>query len=227
MSPYRQQHSCLIDETITNVVEVRAKDTMYGKIRVVLGKNAKGQLKVRSLRIPSTVAVQQAKSLCIARGGRFQPATPIDPKRQLLGEINLLSPCNQKQVFDALIEDFEMPLNEIRLADWSTAEKNELPDSAFITVLPGGKKDASGRTVPRSKRLLPYKNSSGKIDKGHVQNALARVNQISAPASVKKMALSKLLRITRALGMKVQEKSKFKLASLEFYLTQRSLLEEV
>lgn len=50
------------------------------------------------------------------------------------------------------------------------AEENDLPDSAFAYIEPGGKKDASGKTVPRSKRHF---NIS---DAAHVRNALARLS---------------------------------------------------
>jgi len=63
-------------------------------------------------------------------------------------------------------------------AVWSTAYVNALPDSAFAWVAPGGKKDAEGKTIPRTLRKLPYKDKDGKIDLPHVRNALARLNQV-------------------------------------------------
>lgn len=224
--PYRNQHACTINETITDIVEVRSKKTQWGVLKIVYGTSASGALAVRSIRIPGTVPVQQAKSLCIARGGKFQPATPLNPQRQLLSEMNLLSICNKKQVFESLIEDFEMPFKEVLMVDWSTARKDDLPDSAFIVVLSGGVKDETGRTVPRSLRLLPYKDESGKIDKGHLKNALARVSQLTAPATVKRKALTKVLRIGKSLGMKMQDVGRFKLDDLGFYLEQLEKLEE-
>lgn len=53
----------------------------------------------------------------------------------------------------------------------SAAEINNLPDSAFAYIQPGGKKDASGRTVPRFLRHFPIP------DAAHVRNALARIAQ--------------------------------------------------
>lgn len=53
----------------------------------------------------------------------------------------------------------------------SSAAVNDLPDSAFAHIEPGGKKDASGKTVPRSKRHFPVH------DAAHVRNALARAPQ--------------------------------------------------
>jgi len=56
-------------------------------------------------------------------------------------------------------------------AQMDTAEINNLPDSAFAYIEPGGKKDASGRTVPRSLRHFPIH------DKAHADNAAGRIAQ--------------------------------------------------
>lgn len=56
-------------------------------------------------------------------------------------------------------------------AQMSQAEIDNLPDSAFAYIQPGGKKDASGKTVPRSLRHFPIH------DAAHVRNALARIAQ--------------------------------------------------
>ncbi len=45
---------------------------------------------------------------------------------------------------------------------------NDLPDSAFAHIEPGGKKDAGGKTTPRSLRHYPVH------DKAHADNAAAR-----------------------------------------------------
>lgn len=66
-------------------------------------------------------------------------------------------------------------------AVWTTAFINDLPDSSFLFVEGGGKKDGSGKTVPRSKRHFPYKDSSGKVDLPHLRNAIARIPQSNAP----------------------------------------------
>lgn len=58
-------------------------------------------------------------------------------------------------------------------AIWSTAYVNDLPDSAFLYISPGGKKDGEGKTVPRSLRHFPYKNSEGNVDLPHLRNAIA------------------------------------------------------
>lgn len=56
-------------------------------------------------------------------------------------------------------------------ADLSTKELNDLPDSAFAYVEPGGKKDSGGKTVPRSKRHFAIH------DKAHADNSAARIAQ--------------------------------------------------
>jgi HK97 family phage prohead protease len=56
-------------------------------------------------------------------------------------------------------------------AEMTSASINDLPDSEFAYIEPGGTKDASGKTVPRSKRHFPVH------DKAHVQNALSRAPQ--------------------------------------------------
>jgi HK97 family phage prohead protease len=53
----------------------------------------------------------------------------------------------------------------------TTASQNDLPDDAFAYIEPGGKKDSSGRTVPRSLRHFPVH------DAAHTRNALSRAPQ--------------------------------------------------
>lgn len=90
-------------------------------------------------------------------------------------------------------------------AKWDTAYINTLPDSSFMWVEPGGTKDESGRTVPRSLRHLPFKDHEGKVDAAHVRNALARLNQVKdkngklMPASLQKTIRNKLEKILATL----------------------------
>jgi hypothetical protein len=62
-------------------------------------------------------------------------------------------------------------------AVWSAAYINTLPDSSFLHIESGGKKDEEGKTVPRSLRHFPYKDDKGKIDLPHLRNAVARIPQ--------------------------------------------------
>lgn len=57
------------------------------------------------------------------------------------------------------------------MAQLTAAEINDLADDVFAYIEPGGRKDAEGRTVPRSLRHFPL------VDADHVRNALARAPQ--------------------------------------------------
>lgn len=72
------------------------------------------------------------------------------------------------------------------MAEWTTAEVNELPDSAFLWVAPGGELDDEKKTVPRSLRHFPYKGPDGKIDLPHLRDAIGRIPQSDIPADKKK-----------------------------------------
>jgi hypothetical protein len=48
-----------------------------------------------------------------------------------------------------------------------------LPDECFAYIESGGTKDNEGKTVPRDKRHLEYKNDQGQIDHDHLVAALA------------------------------------------------------
>jgi len=62
-------------------------------------------------------------------------------------------------------------------AEWTTRYKNDLPDSAFLYIEAGGKKDSEGKIKPRSLRHFPYKDADGKVDRAHILNAIARIPQ--------------------------------------------------
>jgi HK97 family phage prohead protease len=68
---------------------------------------------------------------------------------------------------------------------------NDLPDSAFAYIEPGGKKDPTGKTVPRSLRHFPIH------DAAHVRNALARAPQ--SPFGAK--AMPKILAAAKKFGI--------------------------
>lgn len=57
------------------------------------------------------------------------------------------------------------------MAQMAASSINDLPDSAFAFIEPGGSKDAEGKTVPRSLRHFPIH------DKAHADNAAARIAQ--------------------------------------------------
>lgn len=84
------------------------------------------------------------------------------------------------------------------MAEWSTAFVNDLPDSSFLYIEPGGEKDDEGKTVPRSLRHFPYKDADGTVDLPHLRNALARIPQSSLPEDVRAQATAKAQRILEA-----------------------------
>lgn len=73
----------------------------------------------------------------------------------------------------------------VEKAVWTTAQINEFPDSSFLYVKPGGKKDAAGKTVPRTNRMFPVRDAQGNLDIPHLRNAIARAPQANIPADVK------------------------------------------
>lgn len=62
-------------------------------------------------------------------------------------------------------------MTETIRAEMTSASINDLPDSAFAYIEPGGKKDSSGKTIPRSLRHFPVH------DAAHTRNALSRAPQ--------------------------------------------------
>ena len=77
-------------------------------------------------------------------------------------------------------------------AEWDTAYINDLPDSAFAAILPGGEKDDEGKTVPRDLRKLPHHDAAGEIDMPHLRNALSRESQADIPEATHTRAQSHL-----------------------------------
>ena len=97
------------------------------------------------------------------------------------------------------VDNFSSDISINLEAVWETAQINDLPDSSFAHIEPGGKKDDAGKTVPRSLRHLPYKNAQGQIDHDHLVNALARVNQsVTLPEGGKTAAKEKLCSAVRS-----------------------------
>jgi len=94
-------------------------------------------------------------------------------------------PLKLMVAFDPPSPVTECVKEEIELAVWSTAFINDLPDSAFLHIKPGGSKDGEGKTVPRDLRMFPVRGKDGKIDLPHLRNALARIPQANLPQSTK------------------------------------------
>lgn len=191
MSPYRREHSCTIDEEVTENLEPIEKETKAGYLKFVRGQRPDGSPGIRAVRIPAYIPVNEAGRMCNTLGGQFSPATPLNPKKQLLRE----RPC--VGCFYRWVEDFEMPLKEVSLSEL------RLPTSDRCYML--GHKE------------LPYKNPDGTINLTYLKGSLYKVNKIDASAEVKLTALRKLLRLSKVYGINM-EKSLFKLSDLEFFL---------
>lgn len=96
-----------------------------------------------------------------------------------------------------LLLDYEV--SDVGKGVWSTAMQNNLPDSAFLYVKDGGKKDADGKTTPRSLRMFPVKGADGKVDMPHLNNALARIPQSTLSSTLKASLASKGEKLKGAL----------------------------
>lgn len=94
---------------------------------------------------------------------------------------------------------------ELQEAVWTAKFINDLPNSSFLYIEPGGANDSEGKTKPRSLRHFPYKDASGKIDLPHLRNALARIPQSSLSADVKKRVAAKARRLAKTAGINVSE----------------------
>ena len=107
------------------------------------------------------------------------------------------------RLFEATVTPF--PMNALAMASakaaMTSASINDLPDSAFAYIEPGGSKDSEGKTTPRSLRHFPVH------DAAHVRNALARAPQ--SPFGPK--AMPKIRAAAEKFGIHMSES-----ASLDF-----------
>lgn len=69
---------------------------------------------------------------------------------------------------------------------------NELPDSSFAYIEPGGSKDTVGKTVPRNLRHLPFKRADGSLDAEMLTKALENVEKSALPVNTVKRVKAKL-----------------------------------
>jgi len=93
------------------------------------------------------------------------------------------------------VSGYQQKKQDISKAKWSTEYINDLPDASFAIILPGGKKDEDGKTVPRTLRMLPHHDMDVKsptenktVDLSHLKNALARLSQSDMSDAQKKKA---------------------------------------
>jgi hypothetical protein len=92
-------------------------------------------------------------------------------------------------------------INRLMERVWTRKYINDLPDSAFAVILPGGEKDGEGKTTPRSLRKFPHHTNDGKIDLPHLRNANARVPQSDLTPEQKREATRHLAAHKKALGI--------------------------
>ena len=87
----------------------------------------------------------------------------------------------------------------LQKAKITRASINNLPDSDFAYIEPGGKRDEDGRTAPRSLRHYPIH------DAAHVRNALARasqqINRGGRSAEIARKALPKIRAAAKKMGI--------------------------
>lgn len=100
----------------------------------------------------------------------------------------------------------------IKRAEMTSASINDLPDSAFAYIEGGGKKDAVGKTAPRSLRHFPIQ------DAAHVRNALARAPQ--SPFGDKAMPAIKAA--AKKFGVEVSDSSAQRSEEFESVFFMRS-----
>lgn len=93
------------------------------------------------------------------------------------------------------------------MAELTAKQMNELPDSAFAYIQPGGEKDSSGKTVPRSYRHFPVH------DESHTRNALSRAPQ----SPYGKQAMPKILSAARKFGIEVDGNQRAAFGVIEDY----------
>jgi len=109
------------------------------------------------------------------RASKFTVKT-VETNRSIRAMRGTTDEAKLKQI---IAYNYELP--KVEKAVWSTAFQNDLPDSSFLYIEPGGEKDEEGKTVPRTLRYFPVRDAAGKLDLPHVRNAIARIPQSTAP----------------------------------------------
>lgn len=96
-------------------------------------------------------------------------------------------------------------LSGVEEGEWTAAYINDLPDDAFAYIEPGGKKDETGRTTPRSLRHLPYRNARGEVDADHLRAALAYLDRTNIPDEARRQALRRLCAAAKEAGVESEK----------------------
>jgi hypothetical protein len=107
-----------------------------------------------------------------------------------------MCPCNELTDIDEFSEE--------NLAKMPTGSRNALPNAAFAVVEPCWQQNKAARHLPHHTRSVKSASENSSIDKPHLRNALARMNQIKSAcggsdAAIRSRAKSHLTRHARAV----------------------------
>ena len=92
----------------------------------------------------------------------------------------------------------EVELTRVEAKKLTTEERNNLPDSEFAYIKPGGKK-VDGKTEPRSLRMFPIN------DADHVRSALSYLDRADISEEAKKIALKNIKKAAKKFGVTVSD----------------------
>lgn len=125
------------------------------------------------------------------------------------------APVSQARHMPSLVELYKSMI----LAEWSTEYIDNLPDSSFAYISAGGEKDESGKTAPRSLRHLPYKDAEGEVDREHLANAMARLDQVDISPAAKEEAKKALMKAEESVGMDTENEEENTMQMTEAEIT--------
>lgn len=165
-------------EPIGKMIEMR-EDPRGLFVKAVISDTARGRDALALLKDGAIYEMSIGYQPMVSDFSKLGEETVRNLREIKLHEASLVTmPANEQAVVTALKAEPQEETED--KATWDTAYVNDLPDSAFLYV-EDGDKDEGGRTVPRSKRHFPYKDSAGKVDLPHLRNAIARIPQSNAP----------------------------------------------
>ncbi|MBC7129933.1 hypothetical protein H5T51_01765 [Candidatus Bathyarchaeota archaeon] len=123
--------------------------------------------------------IQVLERLMAAEDSGHAPESPSQPSgvAEKLEKNEKNEKSEKSEIYEKSVENVQRLLTE---RVWTRRYINDLPDSAFALILPGGEKDEEGKTVPRSLRKFPYRRRDGSIDLPHLRNANARIGAMLA-----------------------------------------------
>lgn len=126
--------------------------------------------------------------------GKTAEATPAETAEGLAPAEEKVTMTGSPAAIIKLIHEASVR-QQVGKAEMDTADINDLPDSDFAYIEPGGHKDEHGKTTPRSLRHFPIH------DAAHVRNALSRAPQ--SPFGDK--AMPKIRAAAKKFGIEVSK----------------------